>query len=117
MISAISLKLTKKRGWKKIIGMVREAQKGDKQIFLGIFQKFEEDLYRMVFVYTKNKEDALDIVQETAYKSFKNLHGLKEPQFYKNWLIKITISCLTARTDERKKEKANSEREINEPLI
>ena len=47
----------------------------------------------MAFVYVKNKEDALDIVQEVAYRAFKTFHTLKETQYFKTWLIKITIRC------------------------
>lgn len=47
----------------------------------------------MAYVYVKNKEDALDIVQEVAYRSFKKIHTLQKPEFFKTWLIKIAISC------------------------
>lgn len=29
-----------------------------------------EKYYRLAYSYTKNKEDALDVVQESAYKAF-----------------------------------------------
>jgi RNA polymerase sigma-70 factor (ECF subfamily) len=35
----------------------------------------------------------LDVVQETAYRSFKTLKNLKEPQYFKTWLIRIVINC------------------------
>ena len=41
----------------------------------------------------KNKEDALDVIQETAYRSFKNLSSLKNTEYFKTWLTKITINC------------------------
>jgi RNA polymerase sigma-70 factor (ECF subfamily) len=47
----------------------------------------------MAFVYVKNQDDALDVVQETAYFSFKSIKSLKEPKYFKTWLIKIAISC------------------------
>lgn len=47
----------------------------------------------MAYVYVKNKEDALDIVQEVAYRSFKKIDTLKKPEYFKTWLIKISISC------------------------
>lgn len=47
----------------------------------------------MAYVYVKNKDDALDVVQEVAYQSFKNFHTLKKPEFLKTWLMKITINC------------------------
>ncbi|PWV98546.1 RNA polymerase sigma (SigV) subunit [Paenibacillus cellulosilyticus] len=35
----------------------------------------------------------MDVVQETAYRSFKSISTLKEPKYFKTWLIKIAISC------------------------
>lgn len=47
----------------------------------------------MAYVYVKNKEDALDVVQDVAYQSFKKINTLKSPEYFKTWLIKITINC------------------------
>jgi RNA polymerase sigma-70 factor (ECF subfamily) len=47
----------------------------------------------MAFVYVKNQDDALDVVQETAYRSFKSIKTLKHPRFFKTWLTKIAINC------------------------
>lgn len=58
-----------------------------------LFQEYEEDIYRMAYVYVKNKDDALDVVQEVAYRSFKKIDTLIKPEYFKTWLIKITINC------------------------
>lgn len=60
------------RGLISIFQLITEAQKGDDGAFLKLFQLHEEDIYRMAFIYVKNQEDALDVVQEVAYRSFKN---------------------------------------------
>lgn len=76
-----------------IIRLVKKAQKGDDKAFLKLFQKYEEDIFRMAYVYVKNESDALDVVQEVAYHSFKKINTLKNPAYFKTWLIKITINC------------------------
>jgi len=77
----------------KMIQLVKEAQKGNDHAFLKLFQEYENDIYRTAFVYVKNQEDALDVVQETAYRAFKSIKNLKEPKYLKTWMIKIAISC------------------------
>nr|WP_318247471.1 sigma-70 family RNA polymerase sigma factor [Rossellomorea aquimaris] len=72
---------------------MKKAQKGDSKAFIKIFQQFEGDLYRMAYVYVKNEPDALDVVQETAYRAFKSIHTIKKPEYVKTWLIRIAISC------------------------
>jgi RNA polymerase sigma-70 factor, ECF subfamily len=99
---------------------VKKAQKGSDKAFLQLFQTYEEDVYRMAYVYVKNENDALDVVQEVAYKSFKKIHTLKEPQYFKTWLIKMTIT--TAINVIRMKKKVvplqlGKEQVINSELI
>lgn len=88
----------------RIIDLVRRAQKGDGIAYLELFQQYEEDIYRMAYVYLGNPEDALDVVQDTAYRSFKSITKVKEPQYFKTWLIKIAISCSIDLLRKRKKE-------------
>ncbi|XID91913.1 sigma-70 family RNA polymerase sigma factor [Paenibacillaceae bacterium WGS1546] len=87
-----------------IIDLVRRAQQGDGNAYLELFQQYEEDIYRMAYVYLGNSEDALDVVQETAYRSYKSIAKVKEPQYFKTWLIKIAISCSVDLLRKRKKE-------------
>lgn len=77
----------------KINRLFRKAQNGDDKAFLKLFQTYEKEVYRIAYIYVKNDEDALDIVQETAYRSFKNFNSLKEASYFKTWLIRITINC------------------------
>ena len=77
----------------KLERLVKKAQKGNDKAYLMLFQQYEADIYRMAYVYVKNKEDALDLVQEVAYQSFKKISTLKNPEYFKTWLMKITINC------------------------
>lgn len=73
--------------------LIKKAQKGNDKAFLTLFQEYEQDIYRMAYIYVKNQNDALDVVQETAYRSFKSIGTLKEPKYFKTWLMRIAISC------------------------
>ena len=87
-----------------IIELVRQAQQGDEDAFLAVFQAYEADLYRTAYVYMGNTEDSLDVVQEAAYRSFKGIGSLQEPRYHKTWLIRITISCAIDMLRKRKRE-------------
>ncbi|CAG9609120.1 sigma-70 family RNA polymerase sigma factor [Pseudoneobacillus rhizosphaerae] len=76
-----------------MLELVKKAQKGNDKAFLALFQEYEQEIYRMAFVYVKNQSDALDVVQETAYRSFKTIKNLKEPKYFKTWLIRIAVNC------------------------
>ena len=49
----------------------------------------KDKLYRIAFTYTKNKDDALDIVQESILKAFKSAHTLKNTNHIKTWYYKV----------------------------
>ena len=46
-------------------------------------------LYRTAYGYVRNEQDALDIVQESAYKAMKYCGDLREPQHTAAWLYQI----------------------------
>lgn len=68
-------------------------KKGDSHDFAEQFRRHEAELYRIAYIYVKNEQDALDIMQETAYKAYKNRKSLKQPKYFKTWLTRITINC------------------------
>lgn len=51
----------------------------------------KNDFYKIAYSYTRNSEDALDIVQETIYKALKTSESLKEPKYIKTWFYNILI--------------------------
>lgn len=83
--------------------LVRKAQQGDAEAFSALFVQCEAELYRMAYVYVRHEQDALDVVQETAYRSFRGIRRLKEPNYFKTWLIRIAIGCSLDMLRRRKK--------------
>lgn len=88
---------------KKIKNIVRKAQRGNLEAFLELFETYKDQLYRTAFFYTRHKEDALDVIQETAYRAFKNIHTLKHAKYVKTWMIRIIINCSIDLLESKKK--------------
>lgn len=72
---------------------ILKAQKGNKKAFMKCIESYQADIYRIAYVYMKNEQDALDVVQETILKAFEKMNTLREPAYFKTWLIKIAINC------------------------
>ncbi|WP_404459032.1 sigma-70 family RNA polymerase sigma factor [Oceanobacillus kapialis] len=83
--------------------LIKKAQNRDAKAFIKIFEKYETELYKVAFIYAGNQDEALDIIQETAYRSFKSIKSLKEPKYMKTWLTRITINCSLDFIRDRKK--------------
>lgn len=74
-------------------------------------QKVEEEvlqsyemMYRIAFSYVKNKDDAMDIVQESIYKALKYTEKVKEEKYIKTWLARIVINTSLNLVKSRKRE-------------
>lgn len=52
----------------------------------------KENVYRLAYSYVKNKDDALDIVQDSIYKAMTNLELLKNPDAVKSWFYRIVVN-------------------------
>lgn len=47
----------------------------------------------MAFVYVQNETDAVDILQQAMIQAFERIESLKEPSYFKTWMIRIVINC------------------------
>ena len=70
----------------------RKVHKEKDAKFLSLVEKNQDKLYRIAYSYVKNKDDALDVVQETVYKGYLSYHRIKNPEYENTWLIKILIN-------------------------
>lgn len=75
--------------------LAKRAIYGDEQAILTLLEHYEETLYRTAYAYLRNEQDALDAMQELAYRSFKKIHQVKEPAYINTWLVRVLINiCL-----------------------
>lgn len=49
-------------------------------------------MYRIAISYTKNEDDALEIVQNTIYKALSFSNSLKDTNLIKHWVTRILIN-------------------------
>lgn len=48
--------------------------------------------YRLAYSYVKNKENALDIVQESIFKALQSIDRLDEMEYLKTWFYRILVN-------------------------
>ncbi|UOQ50399.1 sigma-70 family RNA polymerase sigma factor [Gracilibacillus caseinilyticus] len=87
----------------KDLSIVKKAINGNEKAFETLVKKESEKLYKTAFLYVRNKEDALDVLQETIYKAFISIEQVKQPQFFNTWLTKILIRTAYDVIRKRKK--------------
>lgn len=62
-----------------------------------------EKYYRLAFSYVKNEADALDVVQEGAYKAIKSNGKVRRPEYISTWVYRIMINEALAVLRKNKK--------------
>ena len=76
----------------QVKSLLSDAKKGNNQAFLELLQEEKVKLYKMAYIYMKNENDALDVVQETIARAYANIHTVKEEQYFATWLMRILIN-------------------------
>ncbi|MCK4748258.1 MAG: sigma-70 family RNA polymerase sigma factor [Bacteroidales bacterium] len=69
--------------------MIVRSHSGATDHFAGDLVKMQELLYFYALQLTEDREDALDLVQETAYKALKNRKRLHNTEHIRAWLYTI----------------------------
>lgn len=77
----------------------------EEKALIKLITENKENFYRLAYSYVKNKDDALDIVQESIQKALVTVSGLKEEQKLKSWFYRIVVN--TALDFIRKHKKVN----------
>lgn len=62
---------------------------GDTELFGEIMQRYETKLIRYVTYLIHNDASAIDVVQETFIKSYKNLKGFNAKYKFSSWIYRI----------------------------
>lgn len=61
------------------------------QLFVAFIRTNKERFYLLAYSYTKNEQDALDVVQDSIHKALQSLDTLKDEQQLKSWFYKIVV--------------------------
>ena len=60
-------------------------------LFVSFIRANKERFYYLAYSYTKNEQDALDIVQDSIQKALLSLPTLQDEQHMKSWFYKIVV--------------------------
>ena len=71
---------------------VKKAIKGNRSSFEKLILEHKLMMYRVSRTILTNDEDCADAMQEAIIKAFQNIHTLREPRYFKTWLIRILLN-------------------------
>jgi RNA polymerase sigma factor (sigma-70 family) len=68
------------------------AQAGDTTAFHHLVDRFQAEIFRMIFYRTRSKMDTEDLTQDVFLKAFKHIRRLESPPLFRSWLFRIAIN-------------------------
>lgn len=72
--------------------LVRRVQRGDTAAFRQLYDLYHRRAFAVAIGVVKNKQDALDVVQEAFIKVHKHLHNFQGTSSFYTWLYRIVMN-------------------------
>lgn len=83
--------------------LIHQAKNGDKEALLSLVMAQQADYYKLAFVYMKNKEDALDALQDMIVILYDNISKLKKEDAFYPWSKTILVNSCKNKLKKKKK--------------
>jgi RNA polymerase sigma-70 factor, ECF subfamily len=69
--------------------LIAKARQGDVEAYNLLVSRWEKRVFNYLLRLVSNREDALDVSQETFLKAYQNLRKLDDPARFSAWLFRI----------------------------
>jgi len=72
--------------------LVQRARSGDERAFRMLVERYQKKVYAVAFGMVKDREEAMDVVQEALVKVHRSLESFKSDATFYTWLYRITVN-------------------------
>lgn len=70
--------------------LVESAQRGDKDAFATLVQRYHRNIYSLAYRMTGNREDAMDVTQEVLLRAYRAIASFQPDKPFLPWIYRIT---------------------------
>ncbi len=74
------------------INLVKLARNGDRMAFQKLVERYQRKIFGLCYGMVRNQDDAMDMVQETFVKVFKNLGRFEGQSSFYTWTYRIATN-------------------------
>ena len=71
---------------------MRQNVPDNRQLLVEHILNGQTDFYRLAMSYVKNRDAAMDVVQEAIVKALSKVDSVREPAYLKTWFYRILIN-------------------------
>ena len=72
--------------------LVIKARDGNRSAFDQLIDRYQGDIYRMIFYRIHRQMDAEDLTQDVFVRAFRSISRLREPDRFRSWLYRIAVN-------------------------
>ena len=72
--------------------LVRESRRGEKEAFRELVERYQRKILSVAMGMVHNRDDALELTQETFVKAYENLDRFKGESSFYTWLYRIVVN-------------------------
>ena len=69
--------------------LVDKIKEGDREAFMTLTSLYQKKVFLLAYSFFRNKEDALDIVQETFLRFYEKVRMFQRGKNFQNWFLQI----------------------------
>ena len=81
---------------------IAASQRGDREAFDRLVERYQRDVYRLCYRYVNNHHDASDLAQESFLKAYRAIGRFRGESAFSTWLYRIAVNtCLNFRSARR----------------
>lgn len=96
--------------------LVDRVMEGDEEAFMTLIHLYQKQVFMMAYAFFRNREDALDTVQETFLRLHQKIHLYQKGHNFLNWLLQMAKNiCIDAyRKSYGRKGQKNEDKSLEE---
>lgn len=72
--------------------LVVKARDGNRLAFDQLIDRYQGDIYRMIFYRLRKQMDAEDLTQDVFIRAYRSIARLREPERFRSWLYTIAVN-------------------------
>lgn len=84
--------------------LIRKAKQGDEGSMEALLLSCTKKAYSIAYRFLEDEENAMDAVQESYIKAFRNIGNFNEQSSFSTWIYRIVVNCCKDMLKKRKKE-------------
>jgi len=84
--------------------LVQQCQAGERSAFQELVSRYHQKVYMVILGLLRNREDALEVAQETFFRAYRKIDGFQGGSSFYTWLYRIAVNLSI---DAQRRQKRN----------